>query len=100
MTFGGTVAGIGFDGSGLDEGGVSLISTQECNDQGDNQGEDLELEAVLANIRRRHPRGVAFSNARPQVHQCFIPKRHRRPDRPKIASKGLPEHLMALQLLS
>jgi hypothetical protein len=38
MTFGGGEDGIGFDVSGLGEVGVSLISTQKCNDRGDNQG--------------------------------------------------------------
>ncbi|HWX43854.1 MAG TPA: hypothetical protein VNY52_00860, partial [Solirubrobacteraceae bacterium] len=36
-TLGGAVAGIGFDGRGLGEGGVSLISTYQCNAQGDDQ---------------------------------------------------------------
>jgi hypothetical protein len=59
-----------------------------------------ELEAVLANIGCRHPRGVVLSNARPQVRQRFIPERDRRPDRPKIASKRPPKHLMTLQPLT
>jgi hypothetical protein len=59
-----------------------------------------ELETVIANIRRRHPRRVALSNAHPQVRQCFIPERDRRPDRPKIASKRLPQQLMTLQPMS
>jgi hypothetical protein len=59
-----------------------------------------ELETVLTNIRRRHPRRMALSNKCPQVRQRFIPERDTRPDRPKIASKRPPEHLMTLQPLS
>lgn len=41
MTFGGGVAGIGFDVSGLGEEGVSLISAYECNEQGGCQDQYL-----------------------------------------------------------
>ena len=41
MTFGGGVAGIGFDVSGLGEEGVSLISANECNEQGSCQDQYL-----------------------------------------------------------
>jgi hypothetical protein len=44
MTFGGAVEGIGFDVRGLGDGGVSLISTHDCNDQGDGQREDLDCQ--------------------------------------------------------
>ncbi len=43
-TLGGAVGGIGFDGRGLGEGGVSLISTHKCNDQGNDQREDLNRQ--------------------------------------------------------
>ena len=42
MTLGGAVVGIGLDGRGLGEAGISLISMGECNDQGDGQREDLD----------------------------------------------------------
>ncbi len=59
-----------------------------------------ELETVIANIRRRYPRRAELSNVHPQVRQCFIPERDRRPDRPQIASKRPPEYLVALHPLS
>jgi hypothetical protein len=59
-----------------------------------------ELETVLTDVRRRHPRVVVLSNVRPQVRQRFIPERDRRPDRPQIVSKRLPQHLMTLKPLS
>jgi hypothetical protein len=59
-----------------------------------------ELETVLTDVRRRHPRVVVLSNVCPQVRQRFIPERDRRPDRPKIASKRLPQQLMTLKPLS
>jgi hypothetical protein len=41
---GGGTAGIGFVGTGLGDVGAGLsdISDQDCNYQGDNQGEDLD----------------------------------------------------------
>jgi hypothetical protein len=59
-----------------------------------------ELETVVANIGRRYPRGLTLANVHPQVRQCFIPERARRPDRPQIVPERLPEHLMTLQPLS
>jgi hypothetical protein len=59
-----------------------------------------ELETVLTDVRRRHPRVVVLSNICPQVRQRFIPERDRRPDRPKTASKRLPQQLMTLKSLS
>jgi hypothetical protein len=44
MTPGGGVAGIGFDGSGLGEGCVALISTHKGNDQGDDKRQDLDRQ--------------------------------------------------------
>jgi hypothetical protein len=44
MTFGGGVAGIGLDGSGLGEGGILVISAHKCNDQRDDQSEDLDRQ--------------------------------------------------------
>ncbi len=59
-----------------------------------------ELETVLTDVRRWHPRVVVLSNVCPQVRQRFIPERDRRPDRPKTASKRLPQQLMTLKPLS
>lgn len=44
ITLGGGAEGIGLDGAGLGETGVSGISTGNCNDQGDHQREDLDGE--------------------------------------------------------
>jgi hypothetical protein len=43
-TLGGATEGIGFDGRGLGDGGVSLISAHKCNDQGDHQRENLDSQ--------------------------------------------------------
>ena len=56
MTFGGGVAGIGFDLMGLGDGGLSsLISMQECNQERRNQREDLagQHDDRLTNTGRR-----------------------------------------------
>ncbi len=47
MTLGGAVGGIGFDGRGLGEGGVSLISTHKCNDQGYQESTNSYARAVV-----------------------------------------------------
>lgn len=41
MTLGGVAGGIGFDGSGFGDAGVSAISVNKCNDEGHDQGENL-----------------------------------------------------------
>jgi len=44
MTFGGGVDGIGLDVIGLGDVGVSLISVEDCNEEGDCESEDLSGE--------------------------------------------------------